>query len=110
MSQLMRTLHFSNALNSAPQWLAYRPRVHDVKRHQPPLKPSAPCSQCGTSETPEWRQGPLGPRTLCNKYAPSGPYRTAHPDQRRCGLRYRKEVLRVETMRQRMSITSLVMD
>lgn len=26
------------------------------------------CSRCGASDTPEWRSGPLGPHTLCNKY------------------------------------------
>ena len=24
------------------------------------------CKQCGTSKTPMWRSGPLGPKTLCN--------------------------------------------
>ncbi|KAI9283130.1 hypothetical protein BY458DRAFT_495518 [Sporodiniella umbellata] len=24
------------------------------------------CQSCQSSETPEWRKGPLGPRTLCN--------------------------------------------
>ncbi|CAL1366773.1 unnamed protein product [Linum trigynum] len=24
------------------------------------------CSHCGVSETPQWREGPLGPKTLCN--------------------------------------------
>ena len=24
------------------------------------------CLGCGATETPEWRRGPLGPRTLCN--------------------------------------------
>ncbi|KAL7421157.1 hypothetical protein Q5752_004042 [Cryptotrichosporon argae] len=24
------------------------------------------CQACGATETPEWRRGPLGPRTLCN--------------------------------------------
>lgn len=24
------------------------------------------CRNCGTSETPQWRSGPAGPRTLCN--------------------------------------------
>lgn len=32
------------------------------------------CQQCHTTTTPEWRRGPLGPRTLCNA----------------CGLRYAK--------------------
>lgn len=29
-------------------------------------KPMKNCHRCGTSETPEWRRGPNGPRTLCN--------------------------------------------
>lgn len=24
------------------------------------------CSQCGATKTPQWREGPLGPKTLCN--------------------------------------------
>eukprot|EP00877_Chromochloris_zofingiensis_P008619 jgi/Chrzof1/400/Cz01g14140.t1 len=24
------------------------------------------CAQCGTTRTPQWREGPLGPKTLCN--------------------------------------------
>ncbi|KAF9510209.1 hypothetical protein BS47DRAFT_1300438, partial [Hydnum rufescens UP504] len=24
------------------------------------------CSSCGSRDTPEWRRGPDGPRTLCN--------------------------------------------
>ena len=24
------------------------------------------CSQCGVTKTPQWREGPLGPKTLCN--------------------------------------------
>lgn len=37
-----------------------------------PLQPSHPltdvrrCAQCGTTQTPQWRNGPRGPRTLCN--------------------------------------------
>lgn len=27
---------------------------------------SASCLGCGATDTPEWRRGPLGPRTLCN--------------------------------------------
>ncbi|KAK9701976.1 white collar 2 type of transcription factor [Basidiobolus ranarum] len=34
------------------------------------------CSECGTLESPEWRKGPLGPKTLCNA----------------CGLRWAKRV------------------
>jgi hypothetical protein len=32
------------------------------------------CLNCGSCETPQWRCGPLGPRTLCNA----------------CGVRYKK--------------------
>src|SRR5262249_5014044 len=34
------------------------------------------CRQCGIRETPQWRKGPAGPRTLCNK----------------CGIRYFKSL------------------
>ncbi|KAK9382200.1 uncharacterized protein V2V93DRAFT_404213 [Kockiozyma suomiensis] len=36
------------------------------------------CRQCGTSDSPEWRKGPAGPKTLCNA----------------CGLRWSKSVKR----------------
>ncbi|KAI8977673.1 hypothetical protein BDF20DRAFT_988578 [Mycotypha africana] len=29
-------------------------------------KPRNRCHSCNSTETPEWRRGPLGPRTLCN--------------------------------------------
>lgn len=32
------------------------------------------CKNCGAHQTPQWRCGPLGPRTLCNA----------------CGVRYKK--------------------
>lgn len=28
-----------------------------------------PCLECGARDTPQWREGPHGPNTLCNKYA-----------------------------------------
>lgn len=34
------------------------------------------CLQCGADSSPEWRKGPMGPKTLCN----------------RCGLRYAKKL------------------
>ena len=34
------------------------------------------CTDCGTTESPEWRKGPTGPKTLCNA----------------CGLRYAKRI------------------
>ncbi|KAI8807998.1 hypothetical protein BJ742DRAFT_295843 [Cladochytrium replicatum] len=39
-----------------------------------------PCVMCGTKESPEWRRGPRGPKTLCNA----------------CGLRYSRQQRRAE--------------
>ncbi|ODM22733.1 hypothetical protein SI65_00322 [Aspergillus cristatus] len=39
------------------------------------LKGEYRCSDCGTSDSPEWRKGPKGPKTLCNA----------------CGLRWAKK-------------------
>ncbi|KZV69275.1 hypothetical protein PENSPDRAFT_652483 [Peniophora sp. CONT] len=35
------------------------------EQHQP-AEPGQACLGCGANQTPEWRRGPLGPRTLCN--------------------------------------------
>jgi hypothetical protein len=35
-----------------------------VKRRR--IMPPGECHSCGTSDTPEWRKGPDGPKTLCN--------------------------------------------
>eukprot|EP00884_Botryococcus_braunii_P014679 jgi/Botrbrau1/23211/Bobra.0041s0055.1 len=29
-------------------------------------RPEKACTTCGTTKTPQWREGPLGPKTLCN--------------------------------------------
>ncbi|XP_057782528.1 uncharacterized protein LOC131000558 isoform X1 [Salvia miltiorrhiza] len=52
--------------------------VSDLARLRNASNPSCPavvkkCSHCQSSKTPQWREGPLGPQTLCNA----------------CGLRYR---------------------
>ncbi|CAO1622048.1 unnamed protein product [Sympodiomycopsis kandeliae] len=39
------------------------------------------CTDCGRTDSPEWRKGPLGPKTLCNA----------------CGLRYAKKIKRQPT-------------
>ncbi|KAI8887526.1 hypothetical protein K501DRAFT_330551 [Backusella circina FSU 941] len=33
---------------------------------EPRQHPPAQCHSCKSMDTPEWRKGPLGPRTLCN--------------------------------------------
>ncbi|KAI0698374.1 hypothetical protein BC835DRAFT_1269062, partial [Cytidiella melzeri] len=31
-----------------------------------PVEGGQTCLGCGATSTPEWRRGPMGPRTLCN--------------------------------------------
>lgn len=58
----------SSVLGARPRYGGYggheakRPRMH----HGDKDKPAPYCRGCGATETPEWRRGPLGPRTLCN--------------------------------------------
>jgi hypothetical protein len=40
------------------------------------VAPGQQCTQCGATQTPVWRLGPAGPKTLCNA----------------CGVRYMKAV------------------
>lgn len=54
------------------------PRRRGKKRKKPPTI----CLECGVGETPEWRRGPQGPRTLCNA----------------CGLRYAKRKKRKQQL------------
>eukprot|EP00127_Corallochytrium_limacisporum_P000917 Clim_evm1s33 gene=Clim_evmTU1s33 len=43
------------------------------------------CSECHTTQSPEWRRGPLGPKTMCNA----------------CGLRYAKKVKQIQMQQQK---------
>lgn len=57
------------------------PKQQKGKRGRKPVDYSSTyCLHCGTSETPEWRRGPAGPRTLCNA----------------CGLQFAKKVKEAE--------------
>lgn len=47
------------------------------------------CSECGTVESPEWRKGPAGPKTLCNA----------------CGLRWAKRQRKGETGRRGSAVS-----
>ncbi|RCK56329.1 Biofilm regulator 1 [Candida viswanathii] len=49
----------------APQQSAY-PHLHSHPAPEVVNKPINKCHRCGTTETPEWRRGPKGVRTLCN--------------------------------------------
>ncbi|CAD6205260.1 unnamed protein product [Miscanthus lutarioriparius] len=54
-----------------------RPRTKGVRQSRPVVAWSAAvrrqCRHCGTQSTPQWREGPMGRRTLCNA----------------CGIKYR---------------------
>ncbi|CAN0919073.1 GATA transcription factor 5 [Linum grandiflorum] len=51
-----------------------KPAVKKPKKGRPcldgsnnnPPQPQRRCSHCGVQKTPQWRSGPLGPKTLCN--------------------------------------------
>ncbi|KAL0261731.1 hypothetical protein SLS55_003161 [Diplodia seriata] len=65
----------------------YERKISDVPR-QPKRKFAAKdycCSRCGTVESPEWRAGPDGPKTLCNA----------------CGLKFAKEQKRAKNLNSR---------
>lgn len=47
------------------------------------------CSECGTVESPEWRKGPAGPKTLCNA----------------CGLRWAKRQRKGDTGRRGSAVS-----
>ena len=47
-------------------WTEDRLTVKARESYKPAVK--LECSECRTSETPQWRNGPNGLRTLCNKY------------------------------------------
>ena len=77
-----------------PRHYLFEHEMTDAERRVPPSDPNtkykkrsrapAPscCKGCGTNETPEWRRGPDGARTLCNACEFSRPGRTicqTHP-------------------------------
>lgn len=65
-------------IKEGPQAVAAQQQQQEAKarkrRGKKRKKPPTVCTECRTTETPEWRRGPDGPRTLCNA----------------CGLRYAK--------------------
>ncbi|RAL46079.1 unnamed protein product [Cuscuta campestris] len=64
-------------------WVQTNPSTPEKKRRREPVQKSVPspqengwvkrCMHCEITKTPQWREGPLGPKTLCNA----------------CGVRYR---------------------
>ncbi|OMO91521.1 Zinc finger, GATA-type [Corchorus olitorius] len=64
----------SEALNSIELPLLSRSKeIKDSPSQQPVVVRKCKCKHCGVSETPLWRDGPMGKKTLCNA----------------CGVRYR---------------------
>jgi len=58
-------------LSPAPKTTASKKR--ESKQNDPELCSGRKCLHCGSEKTPQWRTGPLGPKTLCNA----------------CGVRYK---------------------
>ncbi|KAK9729771.1 white collar 2 type of transcription factor [Basidiobolus ranarum] len=54
------------------------PKIKKKKKQKSEDSHDHVCSECGTVESPEWRKGPQGPKTLCNA----------------CGLRWAKKTKR----------------
>ncbi|KAL3528709.1 hypothetical protein ACH5RR_008031 [Cinchona calisaya] len=49
------------------------PKTTPSRRSDAAEVPGRPCLHCGSEKTPQWRTGPMGPKTLCNA----------------CGVRYK---------------------
>ncbi|KAL4961482.1 GATA transcription factor LreB [Aspergillus stella-maris] len=60
--------------NSTTSNTPLEPQVLSESEPRKRLKGEYQCADCGTSDSPEWRKGPDGPKTLCNA----------------CGLRWAK--------------------
>ncbi|ODV78549.1 uncharacterized protein CANTADRAFT_34708, partial [Suhomyces tanzawaensis NRRL Y-17324] len=57
-------IYYQNSSNGAP--VAPYPVAQQYVLPEVINKPTNKCHRCGTTETPEWRRGPNGVRTLCN--------------------------------------------
>lgn len=53
-----------------------RPQAPTIRKPTSSVAPGHSCQECGTTQSPEWRKGPNGSKTLCNA----------------CGLRYAKRL------------------
>lgn len=65
----LETYHFSGCISSIPPYhlsSSNRRTPAGGNLGPPPAKPAVRCLNCDKRETPEWRKGPYGPRTLCN--------------------------------------------
>jgi DNA-directed RNA polymerase subunit RPC12/RpoP len=58
-------LYYSTTINARPS-SRIEQRVPPESESRKRLKAEYKCADCGTSDSPEWRKGPEGPKTLCN--------------------------------------------
>jgi len=69
--------------------VAGKARQANVNKNEAPVEGGQTCLGCGATSTPEWRRGPMGPRTLCNAcglvYAKLIKKRTREPGRSRGG-------------------------
>ncbi|GER33534.1 GATA transcription factor [Striga asiatica] len=73
---LSASSHFtSTSKRASKDKLSKKKSEDEAEKSVPRAPPSCPkkCTHCEITKTPQWREGPLGPKTLCNA----------------CGVRYR---------------------
>lgn len=59
------------------------------------------CVTCGRTDSPEWRKGPLGPKTLCNVRVTVLAVKHTDDAMQACGLRWAKRNSTAPTRRER---------
>ncbi|KAI8996783.1 hypothetical protein BDB01DRAFT_768478 [Pilobolus umbonatus] len=64
LSSIKQNVSFDN--NCTNLKYSKKRKLRKTKTYRPPRYGSTYCHSCNSCETPEWRKGPLGPRTLCN--------------------------------------------
>eukprot|EP01135_Chromosphaera_perkinsii_P003210 Nk52_evm17s238 gene=Nk52_evmTU17s238 len=77
---LYETKKSENSKPSKSEKAPKDPLAPTKKKSFKPLPQSEGCTECRTKLSPEWRKGPMGPKTLCNA----------------CGLRYSKKIKQAE--------------
>ncbi|KAL0074641.1 GATA-type zinc finger transcription factor [Phycomyces blakesleeanus] len=57
-------------LDDAKHLWSQSPTISSLQRHTKEIKSTTntilQCHSCNSTQSPEWRKGPMGPRTLCN--------------------------------------------
>uniref|UniRef100_A0A0A9H763 GATA-type domain-containing protein n=1 Tax=Arundo donax TaxID=35708 RepID=A0A0A9H763_ARUDO len=74
LSKRRRSPRKETAPTPAPAIYLVKKKKPSKKAWRPPRNPGQRCLHCGSTSTPQWREGPMGRHTLCNA----------------CGVRYRQ--------------------